>query len=306
MRGVKHIMTAKYRRKDLVGLIYVLPWLIGFLLFKLYPFVMSFIYSFTDFSMLKAPKFVGLSNYIHIFTKDELFFKSLLNTIKYVVITVPLKISFALFVAIILNMKVKGINLFRTIYYLPSIFGGSVAISVLWRFLFMQDGIVNKFLGFFGIQGPSWLGDPNVAIFTVGLLAVWQFGSSMVLFLARLKEIPAELYEAALVDGAPRFKMFTRITLPMVSPILFFNLVMQMINAFQEFTGPYVITGGGPLNATYLLSMQIYDNAFKYFRMGYASALSWIQFVLIIIFTAMIFKSSTYWTYYEYDEGGKS
>ncbi|BCS80173.1 carbohydrate ABC transporter permease [Anaerocellum diazotrophicum] len=296
-------MTARLKRKDLVGLLYVLPWLVGFLVFKLYPFVMSFVYSFCDYSMLKPPKFVGLYNFIYMFTKDELFPKALLNTIKYVIITVPLKISFALFVAIILNMKLKGINLFRTVYYLPSIFGGSVAISILWRFLFMKEGIVNKFLSLFGIEGINWLGDPRIAMFSVSLLAVWQFGSSMVLFLARLKEIPSELYEAALVDGASKLKMFTKITLPMISPIMFFNLVMQTINAFQEFTGPYIITGGGPVNSTYLLSMLIYDNAFKYFRMGYAAALSWVQFVIILIFTAFIFRSSTYWTYYEYDEG---
>lgn len=166
-----------------------------------------------------------------------------------------------------------------------------------------EEGIVNKFLSLFRIEGINWLGDPRIAMFSVSLLAVWQFGSSMVLFLARLKEIPSELYEAALVDGASRLKMFTKITLPMISPIMFFNLVMQTINAFQEFTGPYIITGGGPVNSTYLLSMLIYDNAFKYFRMGYAAALSWVQFVIILIFTAFIFRSSTYWTYYEYDEG---
>ena len=296
-------MTVRLRRKDLVGLLYVLPWLVGFLVFKLYPFVMSLVYSFCDYSMLKPPRFVGLYNFIYMFTKDELFPKALFNTLKYVIITVPLKISFALFVAIILNMKLRGINLFRTVYYLPSIFGGSVAISILWRFLFMKEGIVNKFLSLFGIEGINWLGDPKIAMFSVSLLAVWQFGSSMVLFLARLKEIPSELYEAALVDGASRLKMFAKITLPMISPIMFFNLVMQTINAFQEFTGPYIITGGGPVNSTYLLSMLIYDNAFKYFRMGYAAALSWVQFVIILIFTAFIFRSSTYWTYYEYDEG---
>lgn len=296
-------MVVHYRKKDFVGFLYILPWLIGFLIFRLYPFIMSFYYSFSDYTMLKPPRYVGLYNFIYMFTKDELFPKALLNTIKYVMITVPLKISFALFVAIILNVKLKGINLFRTVYYLPSIFGGSVAISILWRFLFMKEGIVNKFLSLFGIEGINWLGYPKIAMFSVSLLAVWQFGSSMVLFLARLKEIPSELYEAALVDGASRLKMFTKITLPMISPIMFFNLVMQTINAFQEFTGPYIITGGGPVNSTYLLSMLIYDNAFKYFRMGYAAALSWIQFVIILIFTALIFRSSTYWTYYEYDEG---
>jgi len=294
----------KYNKKQLIGLLYVLPWIIGFLIFKLYPFIMSFVYSFSDFSMIRPPRFNGLYNFIYIFTKDELFIKSLLNSLKYVVITVPLKLAFAFFVALILNSKLKGISMYRTIYYLPSIFAGSVAVSFIWRFLFMKDGVINNILKFFGLGPISWLGDPKIALFTVSLLAVWQFGSSMVLFLARLKEIPSELIDSALVDGASRFKIFTKITLPMVSPILFFNLVMQSINAFQEFTGPFIITGGGPVNSTYLLSMHIYDNAFRYFRMGYASALSWIQFIVILIFTALIFKSSQYWTYYEYEEGG--
>lgn len=298
-------MKHRYKKKDLVGLIYIAPWIFGFLLFKLYPFVMSFYYSFTRFSVLKTPKFIGLENYVYMFTKDTLYFKSLFNTIKYVIMTVPMKLSFALFVAIILNVKLRGVNLFRTVYYLPSILGGSVAVSVLWRFLFMSDGIVNKFLSYIGIKGPDWLGDYKVALFTVSLLAVWQFGSSMVLFLARLKEIPQELYEAAVADGASRFRRFVSITIPMISPILFFNLVMQMINAFQEFTGPYIITNGGPMNSTYVYSMLIYDNAFRYFKMGYASALSWIQFLLILVLTLLIFKSSASWTYYEYDEGGR-
>ncbi|MBZ4644647.1 MAG: ABC-type transporter, integral rane subunit [Clostridia bacterium] len=294
----------RYRKKDYVGLLYISPWIVGFLLFKLYPFVMSFIYSFSEFSILKTPIFNGLDNYIYMFIKDKLYWQSLLNTVIYVLMTVPMKLAFALMVAMILNIKIKGVNIFRTIYYLPSILGGSVAVSVLWRFLFMKDGIVNKFLAIFRIGGVDWLGSPNIALFTVSLLAVWQFGSSMVIFLAGLKQIPNEMYEAALVDGASRVRRFFSITLPMISPILFFNLVMQMINAFQEFTGPYVVTGGGPMNSTYVYSMLIYDNAFKYFRMGYSSALSWIQFLLILIVTVVIFKSSSYWTYYE--DGGKS
>ncbi|MBZ4664901.1 sugar ABC transporter permease [Mahella sp.] len=294
----------RYKRKDYIGLLYISPWIIGFLLFKLYPFIMSFIYSFTEYSITGTPAFSGLSNYIYAFTKDRLFWTSFFNTLLYVVMTVPMKLAFALIVAMILNMKIKGVNIFRTIYYLPSIFGGSVAVSVLWRFLFMKDGIVNKFLSIFNIGSVDWLGSPDIALFTVSLLAVWQFGSSMVIFLAGLKQIPNELYEAALVDGASRARRFFSITLPMLSPVLFFNLVMQTINAFQEFTGPFVITAGGPMNSTYLYSMLIYDNAFKYFRMGYSSALSWVQFLLIMVVTIIIFKTSSSWTYYE--DGGQS
>jgi oligogalacturonide transport system permease protein len=292
------------KRRRYVGLLYISPWIIGFLVFQLYPFIMSLIYSFTQFSILKSPVFTGLDNYIYAFTKDKLFWQSLKVTINYVLMSVPMKIAFALLVAMILNMKIKGVNFFRTVYYLPSILGGSVAISVLWRFLFMRDGIVNKALAIFHIPGIDWLGNPNISLFTISLLSVWQFGSSMLLFLAGLKQIPAELYEAAKVDGATKFRQFFAITLPMISPIMFFNLMMQMINAFQEFTGPYVITNGGPINSTYIYGMLVYSNAFQYFKMGYASALSWLQFLLILVFTIIFFKTSSYWTYYE--DGGKS
>ncbi len=292
-----------YERKNYTGLLYISPWIFGFLLFKLYPFVMSLVYSFTEFNILDKPKFIGFDNYIYMFTRDKLFFPALKNTLAYVFMTVPMKLAFALFIAVLLNLKLKNINIFRTAYYLPSIFGGSVAVSILWRFLFMKEGIINKFIGFFGIKPVDWLGNPDIALFTVSLLAVWQFGSSMVIFLAALKQIPNELYEAAMVDGASGIRRFFSITLPMISPVMFFNLVMQTINAFQEFTGPYVITNGGPMNATYVYSIHVYDNAFRYFRMGYSSALSWILFLLIMIFTALLFKSSSYWTYYE--DGGK-
>ncbi|TCW31299.1 oligogalacturonide transport system permease protein [Thermohydrogenium kirishiense] len=293
----------RYSKKDLVGLLYLSPWIVGFLIFTLYPFVMTFFYSFTDFSITKSPIFTGLSNYIYMFTKDNLFKVSLINTIEYVLMTVPLKLAFALFVAILVNRKINGVNIFRTVYYLPSIFGGSVTVSIIWRFLFMDNGIVNKFLSYFHIHGPSWLGNPHISLFTISLLSVWEFGSSMVIFLAALKQVPNELYEASMIDGAKKIRRFFSITLPMISPVLLFNLVMQTILAFQEFTGPYVITGGGPMNSTYVYSILIYDNAFKYFRMGYSSALSWILFLLILLITIIIFRSSNTWVYYE--DGGK-
>ena len=201
-----------------------------------------------------------------------------------------------------MNQNIKGMRFYRTIYYLPSILGGSVAISVLWRFLFRRDGIVNMILAVVGIAPVDWLGSPKHALGTVALLGIWQFGSSMVLFLAGLKQVPAELYDAAKVDGAGKIRTFFSVTLPMISSIIFFNLVMQLINAFQDFTAPFVITGGGPLNATYVFAIHLYNSAFKYFKTGYASALSWILFVIIMLFTLLVFKSSAYWTYYE--DGG--
>lgn len=285
-----------------VAYIYILPWIIGFLAFQLYPFIASFVYSFTDFSILKPMEFVGLNNYKRMFTGDRLFWKSVKATFLYVLIAVPGKLIFALIIAVILNMKIRFINFFRTVYYLPSILGGSVAISILWKFLFAKDGTVNAALSVLHIPAIDWLGSQHLALATMGLLVVWQFGSSMVLFLAGLKNIPAELIEAARVDGAGRLRVFFRITLPMLSPVIFFNLIMQMINAFKEFNSPYLITQGGPLNSTYLYGMMLYENAFSYLKMGYASAQSWFLFFIIMIFTALAFKSSPYWTFYE--DGG--
>lgn len=281
-----------------MGYLYVLPWIIGFLAFQLYPFAASLVYSFTDFSILRKMKFIGLDNYHKMFTSDRLFWVSLKATLLYVCMAVPGKLIFALFIAMVLNMKLKFINFFRTIYYLPSILGGSVAISILWKFLFSKDGTVNSFLAILHLPALDWLGSPNLALGTMGLLVVWQFGSSMILFLAGLKNIPAELYEAAKVDGAGKMRSFFNITLPLLSPVILFNLIMQMINAFKEFNAPYLITQGGPLNSTYLYGVMLYENAFKYLKMGYASAQSWFLFLILIAFTALTFKSSPYWTFY--------
>jgi oligogalacturonide transport system permease protein len=291
-------------KNDKVAYLYVLPWIIGFVWFQLYPFVASFVYSFSDFSILKPMKFVGLKNYRQMFTADRLFWGSLRSTLVYVLMAVPGKLIFALFIAMVLNLRLKFIGFFRTVYYLPSILGGSVAISILWKFLFAKQGTINTLLGKFHIPAVDWLGSPKLALFTMGLLVVWQFGSSMVLFLAGLKNIPNELYEAARVDGASHFASFFKITLPMLSPVILFNLIMQMINAFKEFNAPYLITQGGPLNSTYLYGMMLYENAFQYLKMGYASAESWVLFAIIMAFTALTFKTSPYWTYYE--DGGNA
>ncbi|RZT03067.1 carbohydrate ABC transporter permease [Cuneatibacter caecimuris] len=284
------------------GVAFITPWIIGFLAFQLYPLLASLYYSFTDFSVLADGKWVGVENYVKLFTKDKHFLKSLWLTVKYAIMSVPVKLAFALFIAMLLNMKLRGINMFRTIYYLPSIMGGSVAVSILWKFLFMQDGIVNKALAVFHIPAVSWLGDPNMALVTVSLLVVWQFGSSMVLFLAGLKNVPQELYEAASVDGASKVRQFFKITLPMITPIVFFNLMMQTINALQEFTSVSIITNGGPNRGTYLLGLKIYEEAFTNSKMGYASATSWVLFAIVLVVTGLLFKTSDAWVYYE--DGG--
>lgn len=300
MKG--HSVTVKKKRRQYIGLLYILPWILGFLIFQLYPFISSFVYSFTNYNMTSNTEFIGFKNYIDIFTKDSQFYNSLKVTLFYVFMAVPMKLIFALFVAMILNIKLRYVNFYRTVYYLPSILGGSVAVSVLWRFLFADSGLVNEVLSFFGVPSVGWLSSPKLALFTISLLTVWQFGSSMVIFLAGLKQIPKELYEAAKVDGVSKVGMFFTITLPLLTPIILFNLIMQMIIAFQEFTGSFVITNGGPMKSTYLYAMKLYDEGFLFMKMGYASALSWVLFIVILVFTALIFKSSAYWTYYE--DGG--
>lgn len=294
--------VTKYPKNWKWGILFILPWIIGFCILQAYPLIMSLYYSFTDFSILSEGKWIGLDNYKRLFTKDKYFIKSLVLTFKYALMAVPMKLIMALIVAMILNMKLKCINLFRTVYYLPSIMGGSVAISILWRFMFMKEGMINNFLGVFGIPSVNWLGDPDIALVTISLLVVWQFGSSMVLFLAGLKNVPTELYEAAEVDGANKWTKFWSITLPMLTPIVFFNLIMQIIHALQEFTSAFIITNGGPNHGTYLIGVKIYEDAFQNLKMGYASASSWVLFVAILLITLLVFRSSNAWVFY--NDGG--
>ncbi|GAA3413319.1 carbohydrate ABC transporter permease [Paenibacillus hodogayensis] len=296
-------VTDRMKLKDYTGLLYISPWIIGFLVFQFYPIISSFYYSFTDYSMAREARWIGLKNYVDMFTIDPNFLLSLKVTIVYVLMAVPLKLIFALLVAVILNLKLKFVNFFRTVYYIPSILGGSVAIAILWRAVFLKDGLVNHVLAFFHIPAVDWFGSTYMALFTLSLLTVWQFGSSMVLFLAGLKQIPQELYEAAGMDGASKLRTFFMITLPMLTPILFFNLVMQLIGALQEFTSAFVVTNGAPMKGTYLYGMKLYEEAFSNFKMGYASALSWVLFVLILVVTFLLFRSSKHWVHYE--DGGR-
>ena len=285
-----------------MGYLYITPWMIGFLIFQLYPLAMSLFYSITDYSMKATFSVTGFANYIRIFTKDREAQESLITTFKFVFMSVPLKLISALLIALLLNQKLKGINIYRTVYYLPSILGGSVAIAILWRHLFALDGMVNHFTGLLGIPAIGWLTDPKIALFSISMLSVWQFGSSMIFFLAALKQVPQSLYEAARVDGSGPIRNFFTITLPLISPMTLFNIVMQLINAFQEYTAPAVITGGGPMRATQVLAITLYKQAFTYRRMGYASAISWVLFVVIIIITFCIFRSSNSWTFYSDEE----
>ncbi|MBD9388128.1 sugar ABC transporter permease [Rhizobium sp. CG4] len=285
-----------------LGLFYLTPYIIGLLVFTTLPFVASLYLSFTNYNLLDSPTFTGLANYIKLFTSDRTFRKSLWVTLIYVFTTVPLKLAFALFIAVILNYKLKFINFFRTAYYVPSILGGSIAIAVLWRYIFADTGLVNMGLAVFGMEPINWFGDPTNALFTITMLRIWQFGSAMVIFLAALQSVDNSLYEAASIDGAGKWKTFVHITLPLITPVIFFNLIMQMVQAFQEFNGPYIITQGGPLKSTYLLPLYIYDEAFKRFDMGYASAIAWVLFVIIMVLTVVAFWSSRHWVYYAGDK----
>lgn len=281
-----------------LGFLFVLPFVLGVLLFKLFPFVTSFALSFTQYDIIDPPQWIGLENYRELFGDDPLFRKSLGVTLWFAALAVPLRVGFALFVAHVLNYKLRGINFFRSAFYLPSILGGSIAVAVLWRFIFSKYGLVNLVLVKLGFEPIAWLADEHYSMWTVVLLFTWQFGSAMVIFLAALQNVPASLYEAAECDGASRWQQFWRITVPLITPVIFFNLIMQMVHAFQEFNGPYLITEGGPLNSTYVLALHIYEQSFRFFNLGYGAALSWVLLALVAVLSGISFWSSRYWVFY--------
>ena len=301
MSNTKAVKPSGKFWKENKGLLFILPWLIGFLVLKGYPFLSSLVYSFSDESLFEGISRWGVFNYIKIFT-DRKIKTGFMTTFKYAFMTVPLKLIFALFIAYILNFKIKGVKMFRTVYYIPSILGSSVAIAVLWKAIFKDDGIVNMILGFFGVAGPHWLSNKTAALFIICLLRVWQFGSTMVIFLAALKGVSPDLYEAASLDGAGKWRQFFTITVPLITPVIFYNLVTQLVQAFQEFNGPYIITQGGPRGATTLVSLLIYNNAFKKYDMGLASAQAWVLFIILMIFTAILQYSQKHWVYYSDEE----
>ena len=281
------------------GYAYIAPWLIGFLLLSAWPMIYSFYLSFNDYNMFGAPKWIGTKNYKQIFTMDLNFTKSLKTTFKFVLIAVPAKLIFALFIANLLSKDVKGMSFYRTMVYLPSLIGGSVAVSMVWKNIFGLDGYVNAIIQFFGGEPVPWLVSTKLALPTLMLMNVWQFGSSMIIFLAGLKQIPKSLYESAKVDGAGAVRCFFHITVPMLSPVVFFNLINSMITAFQQFNSAYLVSSGGPAHSTYLYALMLYETAFTAYQMGYASALAWILLGIIAVFTAVNFIFSKYWVHYD-------
>lgn len=291
-------------RRDLIGYAFLTPWLIGFLCFSLGPVLASLYLSFTKFDLLRPAVWIGADNYVRMFTADQRFYQALKVTFTYMLSEVPLKLSFALLVAMALDKAIRGAAFYRALFYIPSLLGGSVAIAVLWRQLFEGNGTVNQLLLWaFGYKGPSWISNPDTALYTLVLLAVWQFGSPMIIFLAGLRQVPQDLYEAASMDGAGAWRRFYKITLPMLAPVIFFNMVLQIIEGFKAFTSAYVVSGGtgGPIDSTLFYTLYLYQEAFAYFRMGYASALAWVLLLIIGCFTALSFLTSKYWVYYEDD-----
>jgi len=302
----KHPGLTSRQREEIIAYLLISPWIIGFLMFTLGPMVASLGLSFFETNLFSS-RFVGLKNYATLISLDEtksLFWKSLYNTAYYAVLSIPLTIGAGFLIALLLNQNIRGQSAYRVLYYLPAVIP-NVAASMIWLYLFQPEfGIVNWLLSLFHIEGIRWLLDPKTAKLVLVIMSVWGAGGNMLVFLAGLQGIPTALYEAATIDGAGRWRRFTHVTLPMISPTLFFVLVTSIISSFQVFSNAYVMTGGGPANSTLMYVLHLYLVAFRQYRMGYASALAWVFFVILLLFTLLVFKSSRAWVYYETEIGG--
>jgi len=295
-------MNARERREAREGYLGIMPWLIGFVLFTAGPLLASLAFSLTQWDIVRPPVFVGLANYVRMFTDDTLFRTALAVTFGYVLLSVPLQLVVGLLLALLLNASLRGMNLFRTIFYLPAVLSG-VAVSLMWIWILHPDlGVVNGLLGLVGIQGPGWFWDQRWALPSVVLMRLWGVGGGAVIYLAGLQNIPPHLYEAADIDGASAWRKFWSITLPLLTPTLFFQLITIMIDAFRVFTEAYVITKGGPLNATYFYMLYLYEEAFQNFNMGYASALGWVLTIITAAAALILFRTSSRWVFYEDSE----
>lgn len=281
------------------GYLFISPFIIGLLVFTAIPFFTSLYLSFTDYSVLSAPVWIGLDNFRRMFFEDKLFWTAFGVTFKFALIQVPIKLIFSLLVAVILSKNTKAVSVYRAACYIPSLMGGSVAVAITWKQLFAYNGAVNGLTSLLGLAPIKWLNNPNTALGVLIGLGVWQFGSSMLIFLAAIKNVPQSYHEAAIVDGAGPVKRFMTIVLPMITPIFFFNLVNQIIGSFQAFNSSYLITQGKPLNTTLYYGVHLYNRAFTYYEMGYGSAMAWFMLLVIAVFTALIFRSSSAWVYYE-------
>jgi multiple sugar transport system permease protein len=294
--------AAGQRRNNITGYLFALPWFIGFFGFTLYPMISSLYYSFTSFNTMQAPKWIGLRNYTVMFTRDPLFWKSVGNTFYYAALSVPAGIIASLTMAVLLNQKARGIRVFRTLFYLPTVIS-SVALSLLWLWMFEPSyGLLNTFLSWFGVKGPKWLSDPAWAKPSLVLMSIWTVGGNMLIYLAALQDVPKSLHEAAFIDGAGVFTRFTRVTIPMITPTIFFSLVTGFIGSMQVFGQAFIMTGGGPAYSTYFYAYELYDKAFVSYQMGFASAMAWVLLVITMILSLAILGTSRKWVYYEGDK----
>ncbi|MFD2646238.1 carbohydrate ABC transporter permease [Devosia albogilva] len=296
----KRTGSALKKADNRAAYLFLLPWITGIVLITALPMLASLYLSFTNYAVIGWPTWVGLDNYIRLFTADRRFITSIWVTLKYVGFSVPLVLLFALTIAVALNRGLRGLAIYRSLFYVPSLIGASVGIGLLWKEVFGERGVVNEILGWFGIAGRGWINNPTFALPTVITLNVWTFGASMVIFLAALRQIPESYYEAASIDGANAWQRFRRITLPLLTPVIFFNTVLQLIGSFQAFTQAFVVSNGrgGPVDATLLYSLYLYQQAFQQMQMGYASAMAWILLIAIGLATALLFWSSRYWVFY--------
>jgi multiple sugar transport system permease protein len=285
-------------KRNLVGYAFISPWLIGFLVFTLAPFVSSIWLSFTQYDIMSPPKWIGAANYQRLFTEDPLFWRAWIVTLKYAAVAIPLGILAGVVLALLLNANIRGISVYRTIFFLPSIVPAVASSVVFIWILNPQIGLVNGILKNFGIVGPAWLADTKWAFSSLVLMSLWGVGGSMVIYLAGLKDIPLHLYEAATIDGANAWQKLRRITLPMLTPVIFFNLVMGVIGAFQYFTQAFIVTEGGPEDSTLFYALYLFNRAWRYFDMGYASAMAWILFLVIMLCTALLFRTQRRWVHY--------
>ena len=292
--------AARGKKETKVAYLFLLPWFAGMIGLTLFPMLFSLYISFTKYSLIQPPSWIGPGNYLRMFT-DARMLNALRVTFTYVIVSVPLQLLFALFVAVVLDRGMRGLALYRSIFYLPSLLGSSVAVAILWRQMFGTDGLINQALALVGIQGPGWISNPNTALWTIILLHVWTFGAPMLIFLAGLRQIPTLYYEAARVDGATPRQQFFGITLPLLTPIIFFNLVLQIIGSFQSFTQAFIVSGGngGPVDSTMFYTMYLYQKGFAQLEMGYASAMAWGLVVIIGAFTAINFIAARWWVFYD-------
>ena len=291
------------RRQNIQGYTFIMPWLLGLFLFTLIPMIFSAVLSLCNWNIVTGTstiKFVGFDNYTRLFA-DPKFWQSLKVTFKFCLITIPCYQIASLLIAFLLTLDIKGMKVFRLIYFLPSIIP-TIACTMIWTRIFAQDGILNKALKIFGITGPTWLTDRNTALYALMIMGIWGIGNTMIIYLSGLQGVSEELKEAARIDGAKGHQIFFKITLPMISPTIFFNVVMAVIGSFQYFTQAYVMTEGGPMNSTLFYNLYLYQKAYKDFEMGYASAMAWVMFVIILILTMFVIKSSSFWVYYQNDD----